>query len=153
VTNGSGIGEFVRNARKRLGLTQEDLSDRTGLSIGYLGNLERGVVDLPRRPTLEKLSAALDVSINDFVVASGVSDPPTERDVESEMRRIAALPTVEERMDELKRLSPAVYDLVEAWAMDLVRQAGKRQTGETQRRQRGAQPDHPTRPTNDDQEH
>jgi transcriptional regulator with XRE-family HTH domain len=138
VTNIGGIGEFVQQARKRKRLTQEQLADVTGLSVGYLGNLERGAVDRPKRPTLELLAAALDVSVNDLVVAAGMADPPTERDIEGEMRRIAALPTIEARMDALKLLSPVVFGLVEAWAIDLVRQAG-------QRRQEGNTPERPER--------
>lgn len=127
------IGEFVAQARKRAKLTQGQLAEKTGLSIGYIGNLERGSVDRPKRPTLEALAAALDVSLNDLATEAGMSDPPSQRDIEAEMARLAALPTVQDRLDALSRLSPAVYDLVLAWSQELLVDAARHRQREDNR--------------------
>ena len=36
------IGEQIRNIRKRRGMTQEALADRSGLSFSYISDVERG---------------------------------------------------------------------------------------------------------------
>ncbi len=43
------LGERVRNRRRELKITQSDLAKRLGISVGYIGHLERGL----RSPSLE----------------------------------------------------------------------------------------------------
>ena len=38
------LGEHVRNIRKKRGITLKELAEKTGLSIGYISQIER---DLP----------------------------------------------------------------------------------------------------------
>ena len=52
------LGEHVRNIRKKRGITLKELSEKTGLSIGYISQIERNLTD-PSLSTLRKLSAAL----------------------------------------------------------------------------------------------
>jgi transcriptional regulator with XRE-family HTH domain len=94
-------------------MSQEALAAATGVSGATISHIESGKMRRPERDTLEALAAALGVSYNDLAYAAGYADPPAERDVESEMRRIATLPTTEERMSELKRSLPLVYEYVE----------------------------------------
>jgi transcriptional regulator with XRE-family HTH domain len=54
------LGEYLYAARKRLGLSQEELAKRSGLQAGEISRFERGKRD-PRVSTLEKLAAALEV--------------------------------------------------------------------------------------------
>jgi tetratricopeptide (TPR) repeat protein/transcriptional regulator with XRE-family HTH domain len=54
-----GFAEVVRRGRIDAGLTQEELAERTGLSVRMIGDLERGRVARPRRSTIELLSRAL----------------------------------------------------------------------------------------------
>ncbi len=42
------FGEAVRKSRVRVGLTQEDLAERSGIDRSYIGGVERG----ERNPTL-----------------------------------------------------------------------------------------------------
>jgi transcriptional regulator with XRE-family HTH domain len=54
------VGTNMRKAREALGLSQEELADRSGLHRTYISGVERGV----RNPTvtvLEKLARALKV--------------------------------------------------------------------------------------------
>lgn len=55
-----GIGETVRQLRKSIGLTQEELAPRIGLSSGHLSKLERNEHD-PSLATLRALVHVLDV--------------------------------------------------------------------------------------------
>ncbi len=52
----------VRELRKSNNLTLKNLSERTGLSVSYLSDIERGKTD-PSLNTIEALSHALDISI------------------------------------------------------------------------------------------
>ena len=39
------LGEQVRNVRKSRGITLKELAERTGLSIGYISQIERDLTD------------------------------------------------------------------------------------------------------------
>lgn len=54
------LGEQVRKIRKKRDITLKELAEKTGLSIGYISQIERNLTD-PSLSTLRKLSAALDV--------------------------------------------------------------------------------------------
>lgn len=56
------FGAQVRRWRRRLGLTQEALAERSGLSVQSIRNFERDVPHTPRRDTLQLLMAALELS-------------------------------------------------------------------------------------------
>lgn len=57
------IGERIARERARQGMTQEDLSQKSGVAIGTIGSVERG--RNPSAVTLAKLTAALGVAIPD----------------------------------------------------------------------------------------
>lgn len=54
------LGKNLRAARKRLGLTQEEVAERSGVQAGEVSRIERGKRD-PQVSTLEKLAEALEV--------------------------------------------------------------------------------------------
>src|SRR5580693_4028021 len=58
-TDGKIAGALLRQARQAAGLTQEELADKTGLSVRTLGDLERGRTARPHRKSLELLAEAL----------------------------------------------------------------------------------------------
>ncbi|MFC0529911.1 BTAD domain-containing putative transcriptional regulator [Phytohabitans kaempferiae] len=58
----AGFSAALRALRERAGLTQQDLADRAGLSVGGLRDLEQGRVAAPRPATLRRLAASLGVS-------------------------------------------------------------------------------------------
>jgi DNA-binding XRE family transcriptional regulator len=60
------LGDELREARERAGLTQEKLSFRAGLSRPYISQLERGLKS-PTLDTLFLLCDALGVSAADVV--------------------------------------------------------------------------------------
>lgn len=55
------LGETARAARERLGLTQAQVAQRTGLAPNVYGRIERGGM-MPAVPTLRKLALTLVIS-------------------------------------------------------------------------------------------
>lgn len=60
------IGSNIRTARVRADLTQEELSERIGVTPQYLSDLERGLVGTSI-PTLIRICTGLNVS-SDFIL-------------------------------------------------------------------------------------
>jgi transcriptional regulator with XRE-family HTH domain len=54
------LGKNLRAARKKLGLTQEEVAERSGVQAGEVSRIERGQRD-PKVSTLERLAAAVEV--------------------------------------------------------------------------------------------
>lgn len=63
----------LRELRRSRGLTLQELSARTGLSIGMLSQVERGVSD-PSMDALRRLAAALEVAISDIFAPGDPAD-------------------------------------------------------------------------------
>ena len=55
------FGEVVRGHRRRIGLTQEELAERTGISVRGIRNLEAGRIRVPRVGTLRELADAFEL--------------------------------------------------------------------------------------------
>lgn len=68
------FGETIRALRKQKNLTQEDLGERTGLHITYIGSVERGERNISL-DNINKICQALDISMAD--VFSIMEQPPT----------------------------------------------------------------------------
>jgi transcriptional regulator with XRE-family HTH domain len=62
------MGEELRKARERVGLTQEQLSFRAGCSRPYVSQLERGLKS-PTVDTLFRLCDALGIRASELVAA------------------------------------------------------------------------------------
>jgi len=60
------LGKNLRAARERLGLTQEQVSERSGVQAGEVSRIEHGKRD-PKVSTLEKLAAAVEVEPGDLL--------------------------------------------------------------------------------------
>jgi tetratricopeptide (TPR) repeat protein/transcriptional regulator with XRE-family HTH domain len=56
------FGEIVRDHRRRLGLTQEELAGATGLSVRSIGQIETGAITLPRPSTVRLLADAFGLA-------------------------------------------------------------------------------------------
>lgn len=63
------IGARVKSLRKRRGVTLKQVAERTGLSIGYLSNIERDLTS-PTVDHLEVIAKALDTAV------SSILEPP-----------------------------------------------------------------------------
>ncbi|MDQ3937925.1 MAG: helix-turn-helix domain-containing protein [Chloroflexota bacterium] len=71
-TQGTGIGQRVRSARARLGLSREALAVESGISWAAITQIESGRRRNVRPDTLAALSAALGVTV-DYLVHGGAS--------------------------------------------------------------------------------
>lgn len=60
------VGQNIRAHRKRARLSQEALAERAQLSYKYLGEVERGCVNVSL-DSLMRIAAALKVRIRDFI--------------------------------------------------------------------------------------
>lgn len=63
------IGEKIKNRRLQMGLTQEELADRSDLTKGFISQLERDHTS-PSVDTLENIVNALGLSMAGFFVES-----------------------------------------------------------------------------------
>ena len=65
------MGDRIREARKKQKLTQEQLSESLGISVEFIGQIERGL-KLPSMNVFIKLIEALNVSA-DYLLRDSVS--------------------------------------------------------------------------------
>src|SRR5215217_6959773 len=61
------LGSLVRQRRKALGLTQEELARRASLSLGVVHRLEAGTIRDPHYSTLEAMAGALGVDVAELL--------------------------------------------------------------------------------------
>ncbi len=80
------IGSRVREERRRLDLTQEELAERVGLSTNYIAHLERGSRGASLQ-TLEKVAGVLEIPVASMFVGGA---PSAGRSTQDDVRRVAA---------------------------------------------------------------
>lgn len=73
------IGPLIRDRRRRLGLTLQELGERAGVSVGYLSQVERNNAT-PSLGTLAQIAKALNVALEYFVRTPSPSDGLTRQD-------------------------------------------------------------------------
>lgn len=56
---GFSFGELLRDQRRAAGMTQEELAERSGLSVRSISDLERGSAHVPRRDSVDLIVRAL----------------------------------------------------------------------------------------------
>jgi len=59
------LGKKIQKRRKEIGLTQEDVADKVGISRAYMGYIEQGRY-APSLEVLEKVAKTLKSPISDF---------------------------------------------------------------------------------------
>ncbi len=72
--DGGAFGSRLRARRRAAGMSQQELAERSGLSIRTIGNLERGSSRWPYQDSLHRLADALglrDEARADFIAAAG----------------------------------------------------------------------------------
>jgi len=72
------VGHHVRTFRKELGLSLRGLSERSGLSIGFLSQLERGLTSIGLT-TLRDLASTLGRDITEFFDEAALESAAAER--------------------------------------------------------------------------
>ncbi|MBQ3169297.1 MAG: helix-turn-helix transcriptional regulator [Clostridia bacterium] len=93
--NYNALGKRIRDHRRALGLTQEQLAEKTGVSISFIGHIERG----SRKASLDTLVAicnAMNMSPAVLLQDSLICDLPVvpeetsrrQRDLINEISRV-----------------------------------------------------------------
>ncbi len=59
------FGKRLQNLRREAGITQEQLADKTGLTVESISNIERGLYG-PKFENLEKIATILKVPVKDL---------------------------------------------------------------------------------------
>lgn len=101
-----GLGQFVRNRRRELGLTQTQLGTRVGYAQERISSVEGGTYGLPSLPSMHELAAALEVPAEHLLAAAGSTSP-----VSAPLRESAARDRPAHRPESYVRLK-AEYDAV-----------------------------------------
>ncbi|MEN3306019.1 MAG: hypothetical protein V7603_2221 [Micromonosporaceae bacterium] len=103
------FGDLVRARRRRVGLSQEELAGKTGISVRGLRKIEANQVDSPRPVTVRMLAQALGLSGADrdrFYDVARRTDPPSGHLVPAQLP--ADVPGFIGRTDQLRQLSMLV---------------------------------------------
>jgi tetratricopeptide (TPR) repeat protein/transcriptional regulator with XRE-family HTH domain len=105
------LGEWVRAHRRRLGWTQEELAEATGLSVRSIGKLEAGVIAAPRPATVRLLADSFGLTGDDRErfcrAAAGEAIGPADR---APAQLPTDVPGFTGRRAELQRLDAVLGD-------------------------------------------
>lgn len=72
------LGRRLRAARRDKEMTLRDVFVKTGVSITYLSDLERGVLSNPTLDKVRQIAQALGITVEDLLGPSGTSESPAE---------------------------------------------------------------------------
>jgi transcriptional regulator with XRE-family HTH domain len=73
---GEVFGRRLRELRQKYGVTQQQLSTATGLTEGYISNMERGL-KVPSLTTILRLAVALGCKVTEIVSIFDKTDLPS----------------------------------------------------------------------------
>lgn len=113
------LAQLVKQTREARNLTQAQVDEAVGMSIGYTGMVESGRITRPRPDTLRKLEHVLGIPREDMLVATGELDTPSE-DAAVVLQRIAALPDRDHRLEAWAMLPEAVRSAVIVLMQDVL---------------------------------
>lgn len=68
-----GLGKLLQDARKKAGLTQQELCQKAGLSYSTLAKIERGAIKAPSIFTIQSIAGALSTNLNELMGDFGPS--------------------------------------------------------------------------------
>lgn len=118
----NALGQLIRNARESKDLSQEELAELLGVSKGWVGQVETGRINRPRAQYLALLEQHLGISRDDMARAMGMIGPEVTLDVQAEVRRLREIDDPKVRAAALRALSHDLFQVMEAMALDMVRQ-------------------------------
>ena len=98
--------EKIAEYKKKLGLTTEELSEKSGVPLGTLNKILSGATKDPKLETLKSIAHVLGLSLDDFDDREKkVLPEPTYADVERLVARNGKQMSVEQKMRLIKLLS------------------------------------------------
>ena len=113
------LAQIVKQARKARGLTQAQVDEAIGMSTGYTGMVENGVITRPPQEMLRKLEIVLGIPREAMLAAMGKLDTPSE-DMTIVLQRIAALPKRRDRLEAWARLPQSLRSAVLVLMQDML---------------------------------
>jgi transcriptional regulator with XRE-family HTH domain len=69
--NAKQLGEFIRQKRLEIPLSQEKLAERAKMPHSTISRIESGEFEQPRPDKLQRLAAALDIAVEDLYALAG----------------------------------------------------------------------------------
>lgn len=83
------IGKRIKQRRKRLDLTQEEVAERIDISNQHMSNIERAK-SIPSTEVIMKLAAALDTTPNEFLLGTSLCPGEEWKAVAEKLRPLEA---------------------------------------------------------------
>ena len=109
------IGENIRHARQKAGLTQKELGEKLGISQAAVGQFESDKAN-PKIETLQKIAAALNIKLSELVPMNSALDWAFEKIEENRIvREYSAIDTaIKDNLDKMNESAKKkVYDYTE----------------------------------------
>jgi transcriptional regulator with XRE-family HTH domain len=120
--NPGGFGQRLKELRAERDLTLRGLSERSGLSVTYLSDLERGVLANPTLSALSSIATALDVTSNFLVEAESEPTQAAPPSPPPALEQLRGWPQFTEAVaDEARRRRIPVERLERQWIEALAR--------------------------------
>jgi transcriptional regulator with XRE-family HTH domain len=93
------LADLLREARKNKDLSLQDVADATGLSIGLISQIERGLTT-PSMRSLRQIADAVDVSVSSLFARTDAEDAGEARNItRKDMRRVLNLESIGMHME------------------------------------------------------
>jgi transcriptional regulator with XRE-family HTH domain len=70
------LGTWLQGERRKRGWTAAEFARQTGISLGYIQQLENDQTRNPNGKTLHKLAVGLGLSVDALMEAAGITPPP-----------------------------------------------------------------------------
>ena len=68
------LGDNIRKIRKQKNISINNLSKKTGISLGYLSDLENNKAQNPTMDKLKAIASALNVDVEEFLKSEQLSE-------------------------------------------------------------------------------
>lgn len=104
----SVVSKNIKKVREKKNITQEQLSQSTGLHITLISKYERGVVD-PTAESIYKIAKALDIPLDylfDYDIASD-NNTVTDKEIQYLMKKVQEMDVFDRKV--VKRIIDALY--------------------------------------------
>jgi HTH-type transcriptional regulator, competence development regulator len=62
------FGKYIKELRKKVGLSQRDLADKAGIDFTYLSKIENDKMAPPSEDTIKKIAEALDENADKLII-------------------------------------------------------------------------------------
>ncbi len=111
----ASFGERLRRARSARGKTLRQVAGSAGVSIAYLSDLERGVLENPTLDKLRGIAAALSISLNDLLDVREPSHVPSNQEPPALQEFTSGEPFRSVTAEQAKRLRRDPGELRERW--------------------------------------